>query len=99
MSPRRFGLSVRLRSLSRAIAFIAALSALLVFAVSAGAASPAPTGTITTGPVSGTTVVYPGNVYGYGYGYGYGAPYIAANYIPPGTYSGITCGGVYGCPL
>jgi hypothetical protein len=35
---------------------------------------------------------------GYGnYGYGY-APY-GYGYIPPGTYNGITCNGLYGCPL
>lgn len=28
----------------------------------------------------------------YGYPYGYG-------WIPPGTYNGITCNGLYGCPL
>jgi hypothetical protein len=34
---------------------------------------------------------------GYGY-YGYGFPY-GAGWIPPGTYNGITCNGLYGCPL
>jgi hypothetical protein len=97
MFPHRSGLAVRLRSLARGVAFIAALSALLVFAASVGAASPAPTGTITTGPATGATTVYPG--YGYGYGYGYATTYIAPSFIPPGTYNGISCGGVYGCPL
>jgi hypothetical protein len=34
-----------------------------------------------------------------GYGYGYGAYGYGAGWIPPGTYNGITCNGLYGCPL
>jgi hypothetical protein len=53
--------------------------------------------------------IYPAtNAYGsYPYsGYGYGnAPYygyaggVVPGWVPPGTYNGITCGGLYGCPL
>jgi hypothetical protein len=104
MSPRVIGRSVSLRSLARTLACLVAIASLFLFAASVGAAGPAPTGSITTGPVTGATIVPPGYSYGYGYGYGAGyypyAPgYISPSYVPPGVTGGISCGGLYGCPL
>ena len=93
MFTRRRNQSAVLASLGRRVACLAAVATLFIFATAVSADTP-PTGTITSG-----TVTYPAYTYPYYATYPYAVGYIAPAYVPPGVYGGISCGGVYGCPL